>query len=133
MILFSKESVEQVTKSGKVCVLDIDVEGVKQVKRSDLNPIYVFVKPPSMADLEQRLRDRGTETEDSLQRRLSASRNELLYGETQGNFDLVVTNDLLETAYATLRDYIIPVIEAEQNGKKIRDISALHRPCIRHS
>jgi guanylate kinase len=66
---------------GKVCVLDIDVQGVKQVKQTDLNPHYVFVMPPSIEELECRLRDRGTETEESLQRRLNAAKEEIAFGE----------------------------------------------------
>lgn len=65
---------------GKVCVLDIEIEGVKQVKKTDLDPILVFVKPPTMNELERRLRDRKTETEDSLQKRLDTARRELAYG-----------------------------------------------------
>ena len=52
---------------GKVCILDIDVQGVKAIKGcADLDPKYVFVKPPSLEELEKRLRDRNTETEESL-------------------------------------------------------------------
>lgn len=74
-------AVKSVCDSGKVCVLDIDVEGVKQVKKTDLNAVLVFIKPPSLADLETRLRGRNTETEDSLQRRLDAARKEMVYGK----------------------------------------------------
>lgn len=57
--------------SGKICILDIDVQGVKAVKAtSDLGAKYVFIKPPSMKVLEQRLRDRMTESEESLQKEL---------------------------------------------------------------
>ena len=62
----SKSSVEDVLNSGKICILDIDVQGVKAVKKTDLTPLFVFIKPPSLETLEQRLRDRGTETEESL-------------------------------------------------------------------
>ena len=62
----SKSSVEDVLNSGKICILDIDVQGVKAVKTTDLTPLFVFIKPPSLETLEQRLRDRGTETEESL-------------------------------------------------------------------
>jgi len=61
-------------------VLDIDVQGVKQIKRIDLNPFYIFVKPPSLMELEQRLKDRNTETEESLKRRLLVAKSELEYG-----------------------------------------------------
>lgn len=71
---------EDVQRVGKVCILDIEMQGVKQIKESSLKPLYVFVKPPSMEELEQRLRKRNTETEDSLKRRLSIAKAELEYG-----------------------------------------------------
>lgn len=67
---------------GKVCVLDIEIEGVKQVRNSDrLNPLLVFINPPSVEELERRLRARQTETEESLQKRLNTARIELEYGK----------------------------------------------------
>jgi guanylate kinase len=57
------------------------VQGVKKVKQLDMNPLYIFIMPPSMEELECRLRERGTETEESLQRRLDAAREEIEYGE----------------------------------------------------
>ena len=62
----SKSSVTDVLNSGKICILDIDVQGVKAVKETDLTPLLVFIKPPSLETLEERLRARGTETEESL-------------------------------------------------------------------
>nr|XP_029721477.1 guanylate kinase-like isoform X3 [Aedes albopictus] len=81
----SKQAVENVQQQGKVCVLDIEIEGVKQVRNSDrLNPLLVFVNPPSIAELERRLRGRQTETEESLQKRLNTARVEIEYGSTSG-------------------------------------------------
>lgn len=74
-------AVELVQAAGKVCVLDIEIEGVKQLKNSHLNGLYVFVEPPSIEELERRLRGRGTETEESLKLRLDTARQEILYGE----------------------------------------------------
>ena len=71
----------------------------------------MFIKPPSMAALEKRLRDRKTETEESLQRRLGAAQREMEYGsEENGNFDIVVTNDDVDRAYADLRAFVLPEI-----------------------
>ncbi|XP_076637819.1 guanylate kinase isoform X2 [Colletes latitarsis] len=103
----SKRAVEDVQKAGKMCILDIDMQGVKQIKQSSLNPLYVFIKPPSLNELEKRLRDRQTETEDSLQRRLSVARTEMEYGEQLGNFDMVIENDDLPKAYNKLREFIL--------------------------
>ncbi|KAB7495188.1 Guanylate kinase [Armadillidium nasatum] len=102
----SRRAVECVLNSNRICILDIEIEGVKQVKNSDLNPHYIFIRPPSIEDLEARLRARGTETEESLQKRLSVARRELEYGEKKGNFDLVVVNDNLEIAYGQLKSYL---------------------------
>lgn len=76
----SKEAVEQVIKQGKVCVLDIDVQGVKQVKKTNLNPYYVFIKPPSLEVLKNRLTMRKTESEESLNHRLKVASEEMEYG-----------------------------------------------------
>ncbi|KAI9489446.1 guanylate kinase [Zychaea mexicana] len=102
----SIKAVEDVVESGKVCMLDIDMQGVKLVKQTQLNPRYIFVRPPSLEVLEQRLRGRGTETEEAVKARLEASKREWEYGETPGAYDRVVVNDDLETAYNALKDAI---------------------------
>ncbi|KAJ9574352.1 hypothetical protein L9F63_026000, partial [Diploptera punctata] len=110
----SKAAVQSVMSEGKVCVLDIEVQGVKQVKQTDLNPLYVFIMPPSMEELERRLRDRGTETEESLQRRLNTAKTEIEYGQTPGNFDLVVVNNSLDKAYSSLREFVLKELGKNQ-------------------
>lgn len=73
-------AVESVRKQGKICILDIDVQGVQKVKESSLQPLYLFISPPSMESLEKRLRGRGTETEDQMKMRLGNAAKELEYG-----------------------------------------------------
>ena len=51
LLIFSKMAVEMIQKSGKLCVLDVEVNGVKNIKQTDLNAKYIFVKPPSLEDL----------------------------------------------------------------------------------
>jgi len=102
----SKAAVETVRSKGLICILDIDVQGVISIKKSELNPNYVFVKPPSIQELEKRLKARGTETEDSLQRRIDAAKIDMEYGDTPGNFDLVIVNDNLNVAYESLEEFI---------------------------
>lgn len=70
----------KVQNEGKVCILDIEIEGVKQIKQSHLKPLYIFIWPPSLDELEKRLRGRNTETEKSLKMRLDTAKNELEYG-----------------------------------------------------
>lgn len=96
-----------------MCVLDIEIEGVKQVRNSHLNPILVFIEPPSIQELENRLRKRNTETEESLAKRLNTAKIELEYGLKPGNFDVVVHNLVFKKAYKELRDFILKELEAQ--------------------
>jgi guanylate kinase len=89
-------AVEQVQSKGKICLLDIDIQGCQSVKKSSITCKFVFIMPPSKEELEKRLRGRGTETEEKIQVRLNNSAKEIEYGEAEGNFDLVVKNDDLD-------------------------------------
>ena len=48
---FSKKAVEDVANRGKICALDLEIEGVKNLKKSDLNPLFIFIKPPDLGQL----------------------------------------------------------------------------------
>lgn len=98
----SVAAVESVQREGLICILDIDVQGVRNVKKSTLDAIYVFIAPPSMDVLEKRLRGRGTETEDAVLKRLKNAQDELNFGMGEGNFDRVFTNDDLDATFAVL-------------------------------
>ena len=100
----SKKAVEDVAKQRLICILDIDVQGVKSIKKSTLSPTprYIFVQPPNMEILRQRLIDRGTENEKSLAARLATAKSELAYAEEPGAFDHKIINDDLELAYEKL-------------------------------
>lgn len=76
----SIQSVRNVQELGKVCVLDIEMQGVEQIRTSDLNPVLLFIMPPSIDELERRLTDRKSETPESLQQRLNTARTEIEYG-----------------------------------------------------
>jgi len=103
----SKESVQKCQSLGKICVLDIDSQGVKSLKKvPNLLPVYVFIRPPSLDTLEGRLRSRKTETEESLKKRLEAAQAEMEYGREPGAFDAVIINDELTSAVQQLRDVI---------------------------
>lgn len=119
----SKRAVEDVQRAGKVCVLDIDIQGVKQIKGSTLDPLYVFIKPPSISELERRLKGRKTETDDSLQRRLSVARTEIEYGESPGNFHVVIENHNVNKAYQTLRDFILSELKQQRQSERQTDAS----------
>ncbi|KAF5955939.1 hypothetical protein HYC85_008795 [Camellia sinensis] len=85
------------------CILDIDVQGARSVMASSLEAIFIFICPPSFEELEKRLRDRGTETEEQIQKRLRNARAELQQGQSPGLFEHILVNDDLETCYESLK------------------------------
>ena len=103
----SVEAVKSVQSKGQVCILDIDVQGVQNVKKSTLNAYYVFIAPPSMEDLEARLRGRGTEKEEDIKKRLANAKGEIDYGKEPGNFNKYLINGDLSKASADLNATII--------------------------
>ncbi|XP_029906356.1 guanylate kinase 1b isoform X6 [Myripristis murdjan] len=113
----SKSAVEDVLAKNLICILDVDIQGVKNIKKTDLNPIYISIQPPSMEILEKRLRDRQTETEESLQKRLEAARIDMELSNEPGVFDVVIINDDLEKAYQELKDVLNEEITKVQEAK----------------
>ncbi|KAJ5541485.1 guanylate kinase [Penicillium frequentans] len=92
---------------GRVVVLDIEMNGVKQIKENpSIHPRFVFIQPPSVEILEQRLRGRGTESDEDVRKRLAQATSELEYANTQRGVDKIIVNDDLEVAYKELEDYI---------------------------
>ncbi|XP_069006657.1 guanylate kinase 1b [Embiotoca jacksoni] len=113
----SKAAIEDVQAQNLICILDVDIQGVKRIKETDLNPIYISIQPPSMEILEKRLRDRQTETEESLQKRLEAARIDMELSKEPGVFDIVIINDDLERAYEELKDILSEEIQKVQEAK----------------
>lgn len=99
----SIEAVDVVTDEGKRCILDIDVQGAKSVRASSLEAIFIFVCPPSFNELEKRLRARGTETEEQIQKRLRNAKVELEQGKEPELFDHMLVNDDLDLCYESLK------------------------------
>ncbi|KAI9674375.1 MAG: guanylate kinase [Trizodia sp. TS-e1964] len=113
----SVEAVRAVAAGGKVCVLDIEMEGVKQVKATDLGARFVFVAPPSMRELERRLRGRGTETEESLGKRLVQAEREMEFARGEGVHDKVIVNADLDTAYKELEAFALEGVDGGEGGE----------------
>ncbi|XP_034559033.1 guanylate kinase isoform X1 [Notolabrus celidotus] len=106
----SKAAVQDVQAKNLICILDIDMQGVRNIKVTDLNPIYISIQPPSMQILEKRLRDRKTESEESLQKRLHAANVDMEISKEPGLFDIVIINDNLDVAYGQLKQALIEEI-----------------------
>uniref|UniRef100_A0A915JDX8 guanylate kinase n=1 Tax=Romanomermis culicivorax TaxID=13658 RepID=A0A915JDX8_ROMCU len=101
----SKKAVQDIQSFGKICILDVELQGVRSIKKANIEARYVYIKPPSVAELEKRLRSRGTETEDSVSKRLNQARIDMEAIEKEPTlFDYVVVNDNLDDAYKELHN-----------------------------
>lgn len=91
-----RSEIERLWAEGKHVLFDIDVVGGLNVKAQfPEETLSIFVQPPSLEELENRLRSRGTETEDKIQQRLDKSAKELVYAQ---DFDTILVNDNLKIA-----------------------------------
>lgn len=98
----SREAVDDIQREHKIPILDVDVEGVKSIKTVDgFDAKYVFIAPPSIQVLEERLRGRDTESDDQIATRIKNAKSEVEFG-TEENFDCIIVNDSLEEATEVL-------------------------------
>lgn len=100
--------VEHQLDAGRDVILEIDVQGARQVKERAPDALLIFLAPPSLADLEARLRGRGTESEERMARRLEKAAWEITQA---GWFDHVVVNDALERA----TDQVAAIIDTSRS------------------
>ena len=84
------DSIEASLDCDVTVILDIDVQGAQQVRAADPAALLIFLAPPSLAELERRLRNRGTEDDDAVARRLRRAAEELSMRTT---FDVTIVND----------------------------------------
>jgi guanylate kinase len=101
--------VERIWAAGNVIVFDIDVKGGINLKRKfGDNALALFIMPPSIDELERRLRQRGTESEDTIRKRIGRAELELSFAP---QFDRIIINDNLEKAIdeteKTIREFLI--------------------------
>ena len=97
-------AVDEKRRQGKDVVLEIEVQGALIVKQKRPEAKLVFIIPPSFSDLELRLRSRGTETEETIAKRLEKAREEYQMAD---QYDYIVLNDKVEKAADELRAIIL--------------------------
>ena len=114
-----RSAVDRAFSTGGIAVFDIDVQGGQSIQRRYPEAVLVFVLPPSMEELERRLRDRGTESEEAIRRRMLAARSELEHGSRA--YDYLVVNDSVDRAYADLE----AIVTAERRRRERVDLGAL--------
>lgn len=101
------KKVEEKLAAGEDILLEIDTQGAMKVREKFPEGVYIFILPPSLAELERRIRGRDTETEDVLQKRLAAAIGEIEAGKC---YKYVVTNDEVDGAV----DSVCAILAAER-------------------
>ncbi len=108
----SKAVIEEAFARGKSVLLDIDVQGAESLRKAFGDRcITVFIAPPSMQELEKRLRGRGTEKEETIARRMKNADEEM---REAVKFNATIVNDELDRAFGELRSFVEKAIGAEK-------------------
>jgi len=95
--------VEETLASGRDVILEIEVQGALQVKEKFPQGIFLFLAPPDLTELQNRIVGRGTETEESIRNRMAMAKAEI---ELMDKYDYVVVNDVIDTACEKIRAII---------------------------
>ncbi len=90
-----RKPVEEAIRDGRLAILEVDLEGARQIRESLPGALQIFIAPPSWEELEHRLRGRGTESSEQIERRLATARTEM---QAQSEFDVVVNNESVSRA-----------------------------------
>lgn len=107
-----KSELNRIWNENKHVLFDVDVVGGLNIKKQfPKNSLAIFIQPPSIQELQNRLLNRGTETEKSLAKRIQKAEKELEFGR---NFDVVVVNEKLETAIEEVFVHIINFLKNEK-------------------
>ena len=120
----SKYVLNKSLKSGKVIVLDLDVQGGRSIKKSYPSSVLIFVVPPTTEELERRLRDRSTDSDEVIATRLKNARDEL---KAVKDYDYIVVNDDLDNAVKS-----VEIIIAAESKRRERVISQAPPEIFRH-
>jgi guanylate kinase len=115
-----RASLDEALAQEKDLVLEIDVQGALQVKKKLPDAVAIFVLLPSRAELEQRIRTRGQDSEDEIRRRLERARQEMT---SYGSYDFAVVNDDLERAGGQVQAIVLGSrCSMKRNEDRIREI-----------
>ncbi|MBC8590450.1 guanylate kinase [Wansuia hejianensis] len=98
-----KEFVMEQIENGEIVLLEIDVQGAMQVKKNYKNVVFVFLLPPTMDELKNRIIKRGTESEEDIERRFKNAFEEL---DFVGEYDYFVINDKVNDAVIDIENII---------------------------
>jgi guanylate kinase len=104
-----KKPIEKAIKSGKEAIVEVDVNGAANIRKINPDVVSIFILPPSLDELKNRLIGRGTESEDVVKKRLMSSRDEIARAD---EYDYIIINDCLEDA---VNDFI-SIIKSDRHS-----------------
>ena len=99
----ARKTVEDILEQGQDLILELDVQGVESLRKINFKGLFILLLPPSLRELERRLRDRGTEDEARIVKRLEVGREEI---SKYRLYDYIVTNNTLEETVNALSEII---------------------------
>jgi guanylate kinase len=115
----ARATLQQAEAEGRDVLLDIDVQGAAQLRASGLEGVFIFILPPGMAELRQRLAGRNTDSAEVIERRMHNAASEI---RAAVHFDYIVVNDDLARAVATVQ--AIMMAEASRKERVLRGLPA---------
>ncbi len=104
-----RRTVEEKIRDGKWVILEIELDGARQIRKSFPSALQIFIAPPSMVELEARIRGRGQDSETAIARRLQRAWEEV---DAAGEFDIQVVNDDLERALTEIETALFEPVAA---------------------
>jgi len=99
-----RDFVEQTINAGKDIILEIEVQGALKVKEKFPGGVFIFLMPPSLAELKQRITGRGTESQDTIDHRMSVAREEIAL---LSHYDYAVVNDEIDAACHRIQSIVV--------------------------
>jgi guanylate kinase len=116
----ARRFLQQAKQKGCDLLLDIDVQGAAQIKDKIPEAVSIFILPPNRSELEKRLRERGQDSEERIQRRLEEARREI---ENYGKYDYILVNDRLEESVQGLEAIVLSE-RLRRSGQANQSLSA---------
>lgn len=102
----SKKEIERIGKEGKICILELDVNGANQIFKMNYPANYIGILPPSIETLRERLIGRGLESDEAISKRVNIGIEEVKEITSSGIFNKKITNNNLEESYKEFKDTI---------------------------
>lgn len=102
-----RDYINSIIKAGKICIIEVEVQGAKNIATSTLDCNFLFIAPPSIEALRERLNGRGTETSEKIEKRIEAAKWELEEAQKSGIFKTTLVNDSFELFYSEVKQYLV--------------------------